>query len=106
MPPDAKGSAVGAASYEIFGEIKAREKAVMKALVALALQKGGRVDLESSVENRQVLNRHNTSESFSEHASIRTRAIVRGKEIPIDATIKAFWKDVQGRRIWVLVVEE
>ncbi len=105
-PPDAEGSAVGAASYEIFGEIKAREKAVMKAMLSLALQKGGTVDLESSVESRQVLSRHNSSESFNEHASISIRAIVSGKEIPVNAKIKAFWKDLQGRRIWVLLVEE
>ncbi|VAX30489.1 hypothetical protein MNBD_NITROSPIRAE01-735 [hydrothermal vent metagenome] len=105
-PSSAEGSAVGAASYEIFGEIKAREKAVMKALLSLALQKGGTVDLESSVENRQVLSRHNASESFNEQASITTRAIVSGKEIPVNAQIKAFWKDVEGRRIWVLLVEE
>ena len=105
-PPDAEGSAVGAASYEIFGEIKAREKAVMKALLSLALQKGGTVDLESRVENRQVLNRYNSSESFNESASIRTRAIVSGKEIPVNAKIKVFWKEVEARRIWVLIVEE
>jgi len=105
-PPSGGSAAVGAASYEIFGETKAREKALMKALTSLALQKGGTVDLESSVDSQQVLNAGNSGESFREQASIRTRAIVRGKEIPINVKIRAFWKDTQGRRIWVLVVEE
>lgn len=105
-PPSGNKSAVGAASYEIFGETKARETALMKALTSLALQKGGKVDLESSVDSRQILNVNNSGESFSERASIQTTAIVRGKEIPINAKIKAFWKDTQGRRVWVLVVEE
>ncbi len=105
-PPTGGNAAVGAASYEIFGEMKARETALMKALTTLAVQKGGTVDLESSIDSRQVLNVNHAGESFSQRASIKTIAIVRGKEIPINAKIKAFWKDIQGRRIWVLVVEE
>lgn len=105
-PPLGESSAVGAASYEIFGETKARENALMKALTQLALQKGGTVDLESNVDSQQVTNVANSGESFRERASISTKAIVRGKEIPIDAKIKAFWKDTQGKRIWVLIVEE
>ncbi len=105
-PPSEGNAAVGAASYEVFGETKARENALMKALTQLALQKGGTVDLESKVDSQQVTNVANSGESFHERASISTKAIVRGKEIPINAKIKAFWKDTQGRRIWVLVVEE
>jgi len=105
-PPPGESSAVGAASYEIFGETHAREKALMKALTSLALQKGGTVDLTSSIERQQVLNVGHSGESFRDRTSISTIAIVRGKEIPINAKIKAFWKDTQGRRVWVLVIEE
>jgi len=104
--PGGVGFAVGAASYEIFGELQARERAVMKALGVLALQKGATVDLESQVESRKVVNAGAVSESVSEQASVSIRAVVKGREIPLRAKIKAFWKDRQGRRVWVLISEE
>jgi len=104
--PGGLGSAVGAASYEIFGEIQARERAVMKALSALALQKGATVQLEGRVESRKVVDAAGDSESVREQASVSIHAVVSGREISVKAKIKAFWKDRQGRRVWVWIAEE
>ncbi len=95
-------SAVGSASYDIFGESWARERATKKALAELALQKGSSVEVSGEVSNKQVV----SGNSFTEHASISTKAIIKGKEITISAKIERYWKDWQGKKVWVLLLEE
>jgi len=95
-------SAIGSASYDIFGESWARERAVKKALAELAIQKGSSVDVLGAVENKQVL----SNGSFAEQASVTTHAVIKGQEIAINAKIKEYWKDLEGKKVWVLMVEE
>lgn len=95
-------SAVGSASYDIFGESWARERATKLALAELALQKGSSVEVSGEVNNKQTVSGNN----FSEHASISTKAIIKGQEITISAKIERYWKDWQGKKVWVLLIEE
>lgn len=104
--PRGESVAVGSASYEIFGEAKARENATMKALSALALQKGGVVDLKGKVENIQTVDRYNGQERISDRSAISTKITIKGKDIPIRGRVHSYWKDTTARRVWVLVVEE
>ncbi len=105
-PPKGENVAVGSASYEIFGEAKARENATMKALSALALQKGGVVDLKGEVESIQAVDRYDGQERISDRSTISTKITIKGEDIPIKGRVQSYWKDTTARRIWVLVVEE
>jgi len=101
--PSSRGlSAVGSASYDIFGESWARERATKLALAELALQKGSSVEVSGEVNNRQTV----SGDNVSEHASISTKAIIKGQEITINARIEKYWKDWQGKKVWVLLLEE
>ncbi len=104
--PKGESAAVGSASYEIFGEAKARENAVMKALSALALQKGGRVDLEGEVHNMQAVHSANDGERVSGRSVVSTKVTIKGQDIPVKGRVQSYWKDTTARRVWVLVVEE
>lgn len=106
-PPDSSLiSASASASYEIFGEAKARENAIMKALSLIALQKSSAIDLESEISHKSRLVLQGKSESLSERSSVSYKAKVGGQEIPVNAKIVAFWKDKIGKRVWVLMAEE
>ena len=104
--PEGESVAVGSASYESFGEAKARENATMKALSALALQKGGVVDLESEVNNFQAVSNANGGESVSGRSVVSTKVVIKGKDIQVKGRVQSYWKDTSARRVWVLVVEE
>lgn len=99
-------SASASASYEIFGETKARENAILKALSMIALQKSNVVGLESEIGYKSRLISQGKSESLSEHSSVSYKAKVDATEIPVNAKIIAFWKDKVGKRVWVLMAEE
>ena len=101
-PPSGGLSAIGSASYDIFGESWARKRAVELALAELALQKGSSVDVNSQVSNKQVL----SNNQFSQHATVTTNAVIKGQEIQISAKIEEYWKDSQGRKVWVLLRED
>ncbi len=105
-PPSNGLAASASASYEIFGETKARENAVMKALSIIALQKASTVDIEGKVDHVSQFSSQGDTESFRENASISVKTTIGGSEIPVKANIKAFWKDKIGKRIWVLIAEE
>ena len=104
--PEGKSAAVGSASYAIFGEAKARENATMKALTALALQKGGSVDLVGEVQNSQTVSMANGSERVNNRATVTVNAVIKGENIPIKGKVQSYWKDTMNQRVWVLMIEE
>lgn len=103
-PPAGHASAV--ASYAIFGEAKARENAVMKAISSIALQKGSEVDVNGSVGKVSVVDTSGQRESFRETATVTVEANIKGNNVPVNAKIKAYWKDTRGKRVWVLMAED
>jgi len=105
-PPTNSLAASASASYEIFGETKARENAIIKALSMIALQKASKVDIEGKVDHISQFSSQDGTELFKENASISVKTTIGGSKIPVKANIKAFWKDKIGKRIWVLIAEE
>jgi hypothetical protein len=105
-PPTGALSSAASASYEIFGEAKAREKAVYKAISMIALQKVGKVDVQGDVEHVSELRSNGGAGALRERALISVKTQVDGHEIPVNAQIKAYWKDTRGKRVWVLMSEE
>lgn len=101
-PPSGNLSAIGSASYDIFGESWARDRAVKLALAELAIQKGSSVEISGEINNKQTVSGNNVTE----HASISTNATILGQEVSINAKIEKFWKDGQGKKVWVLLREE
>ena len=103
VPDDA---AVGSSSYEIFGEAKARKSAVMNAISSIAVQKSSTVDVDGTVSKVTSVDTKNGNESYQEAAIVTVEANVQGRRIQVSASIKEYWKDTRGRRIWVLMQEE
>ncbi len=99
------GHTVGVASYAVFGEPKARENAVLKAITSIALQKGSDVDVAGRVGKLSVVDMRDGVESFRETATIKVQANIKGRDVPVKAEIKAYWKDTRRMRIWVLMSE-
>ncbi len=104
--PKGKSAAVGSASYAIFGEAKARENATMKALAALALQKGGSVDLVGEVQSSQTVNMVNGGERISDRSTVTVNAVIKGESIPVKGKVQSHWKDTLNQRVWVLMIED
>lgn len=100
-----EGMVVGGASYSIFGKLKARQDAVMKAFSSLALSKGAKVDVIGKVENDLRSSLGNSGESIRQNASIQTTAVIEGKEVSIAGKIKKFWIDKSDQTVWVLIEE-
>jgi len=100
-PPSGGLSAIGSASYDIFGESWARERAVKKALAELAIQKGSSVEVSGEVSNRQTV----SGNSFSERATVSTNAIIKGQQVEVNAKIEKYWKDGLRKKVWVLLRE-
>ncbi len=103
--PEGQTAAVGSASYAIFGEAKARENATMKALTALALQKGGTVDLVGEVQNSQTVNMTNGGERITDQSTVTVNAVIKGESIPVKGKVQSHWKDTINQRVWVLMIE-
>jgi len=95
-------SAIGSASYDIFGESWARERAIQLALAELATQKGSSVEVSSKITNKQTVFGNNVTEQ----ASVSTTATIKGEGISLNAKIEKYWKDWQGKKVWVLLREE
>ncbi len=104
--PKGQSAAVGSASYAIFGEAKARENATMKALTALALQKGGSVDLVGEIQNSQTVNMSNGGERITDRATVTVNAVIKGEDIPVKGKVQSHWKDTVNQRVWVLMIED
>jgi len=102
-PPRSGLVAIGSASYDIFGESKARQNAIKKAMAELAIQKGSSVDILGQVANQKVVDQN---DDVKEQSSVTSYATIRGQQIQIKAKIQEYWKDWENKKVWVLVVEE
>ncbi len=105
-PPDGGLTAAASASYEIFGEAKARESAILKALSMIALQKSNRVNINGNIDHTLQYSMNGNDESLRESASVSMSARVNGREIPVNAKVIAYWKNKVKKRIWVLMKED
>ena len=100
-PPDKHVCA--SAEYAIFGENKARETALQKALKNLAVQKAGQADVVSQIDNLQMTRKVNSGEYSRELATVHTNAVISGQDIPVKAKVIKYWKDKSKQQIWILI---